>query len=59
MAPPVLVGSAILRQPAVRDSLNGEGAEVEGVSPEEFARHMRVEHGRIGKILADGRLKMN
>lgn len=48
-----------LRQTAVRDSLNGEGAEIEGGSPEDFARHIRVEHGRIGKMLADGRLKMN
>jgi tripartite-type tricarboxylate transporter receptor subunit TctC len=48
-----------LRQASVRESLTGEGAEVEGGTPEDFARHIKVEHGRIGKMIADGRLKMN
>lgn len=47
-----------LRQAAVRDSLSGEGAEVIGGTPEDFARHIRTEHARIGKMLRDGRLKM-
>jgi hypothetical protein len=36
-----------------------EGAEVVGGTPEDFARHIKVEHTRIGKMIADGRLKMN
>jgi tripartite-type tricarboxylate transporter receptor subunit TctC len=48
-----------LRQTSVRDSLTGEGAEVVGGTPEDFARHIKVEHTRIGKMIADGRLKMN
>jgi tripartite-type tricarboxylate transporter receptor subunit TctC len=48
-----------LRQTSVRDSLNGEGAEVVGGTPEEFARHIKLEYTRIGKMIADGRLKMN
>ena len=40
-------------------ALTGEGAEVVGGTPEDFARHIKVEHTRIGKMIADGRLKMN
>jgi tripartite-type tricarboxylate transporter receptor subunit TctC len=47
-----------LRGSSVRDSLSSEGAEVVGSTPEEFARHIRAEHARIGKMIKDGRLKM-
>ena len=47
-----------LRGGSVRDSLSNEGAEVIGSTPEEFARHIRAEHARVGKMLKDGRLKM-
>ncbi len=48
-----------LRQASVREALNKEGADVAGGTPEDFAKHIKVEHGRIGKMLADGRLKTN
>jgi tripartite-type tricarboxylate transporter receptor subunit TctC len=54
-----LESAKALRQTSVRDSLTGEGAEVVGGTPEDFARHIKVEHTRIGKMIADGRLKMN
>ena len=47
-----------LRQMAVRETLVSEGAEVAGGTPDDFARHIRVEYNRIGKMLKDGRLKM-
>ena len=47
-----------LRGGSVRDSLSSEGAEVIGSTPEEFARHIRAEHARVGKMIKDGRLKM-
>ncbi len=47
-----------LRGGSVRDSLSSEGAEVIGSTPEEFARHIRNEHARVGKMIKDGRLKM-
>ena len=34
------------------------GVDFVGGTPEEFARHIRTEHARIGKMLKDGRLKM-
>ncbi len=48
-----------LRQFNVRDALNKEGADVAGGTPEDFANHIKVEHGRVGKMMADGRLKTN
>ena len=54
-----LESAKALRQTSVRDSLTGEGAEVVGGTPDDFARHIKVEHTRIGKMIADGRLKMN
>jgi len=47
-----------LRGGNVRESLSSEGAEVIGGTPEEFARHIRAEHARVGKMIKDGRLKM-
>ena len=47
-----------LRQMAVRETLVSEGAEVADGTPDDFARHIRVEYNRIGKMLKDGRLKM-
>ncbi len=47
-----------LRGGSVRESLSGEGAEVVGGTPEDFARHIRAEHARVGKMIKDGRLKM-
>ena len=47
-----------LRQMAVRETLVSEGAEVAGGTPDDFAKHIRVEYSRIGKMLKDGRLKM-
>ncbi len=47
-----------LRGGNVRESLSSEGAEVVGGTPEEFARHIRAEHARVGKMIKDGRLKM-
>ena len=47
-----------LRGGSVRESLSSEGADVVGSTPEEFARHIRAEHARIGKMIKDGRLKM-
>ena len=48
-----------LRQVSVRSALSNEGADVAGGTPEDFAKHIKVEHGRIGKMIADGRLKTN
>jgi hypothetical protein len=36
-----------------------EGAEVIGSSPQDFARYIRVEYARIGKLLKEGRLQVN
>ena len=47
-----------LRGGNVRESLSSEGAEVVGGTPEDFARHIRAEHARVGKMIKDGRLKM-
>ena len=44
---------------AVRETLTSEGAEVAGGSPEDFANHIRLEYNRIGKMMKDGRLKMD
>ncbi len=48
-----------LSQASVRSALSNEGADVAGGTPEDFAKHIKVEHGRIGKMIADGRLKTN
>ncbi len=48
-----------LNQPKVKDSLVTEGAEVIGSSPQDFARYIRVEYARIGKLLKEGRLQVN
>ena len=48
-----------LRQVAVRETLISEGAEVAAGSPEDFANHIRLEYNRIGKMMKDGRLKMD
>ena len=48
-----------LREANVREALNKEGADVAGGTPDDFTKHIKVEHGRIGKMLADGRLKTN
>lgn len=47
-----------LKLASVRDSLSGEGAEIVGSSPEEFARFIRTEHTRVGKMLREGRIRM-
>ena len=48
-----------VNQPKVKDSLVTEGAEVIGSSPQDFARYIRVEYARIGKLLKEGRLQVN
>ncbi len=51
--------SKALSQPKVKDSLVTEGAEVVGGTPQDFARHIRIEYARIGKLLKEGRLQVN
>ena len=51
--------SKVLSQPKVKDSLVTEGAEVVGGGPQDFARHIRIEYARIGKLLKEGRLQVN
>ena len=48
-----------LSQPKVKESLVTEGAEVVGGSPQDFARYIRIEYARIGKLLKEGRLQVN
>jgi tripartite-type tricarboxylate transporter receptor subunit TctC len=47
-----------LNQAAVREHLASEGAEPIGGTPEEFAAHIKTELARIGKVIRDGRIKM-
>jgi tripartite-type tricarboxylate transporter receptor subunit TctC len=47
-----------LKQPEVRERLANEGAEAIGGTPEEFAAHIRAELARMGKMIADGRIRM-
>jgi len=39
--------------------LNKQGADVAGGTPDDFAKHIKAEHERIRKMIADGRLKTN
>jgi tripartite-type tricarboxylate transporter receptor subunit TctC len=47
-----------LNQAAVREHLASEGAEPIGGTPEEFAAHIKTELARIGRVIRDGRIKM-
>jgi tripartite-type tricarboxylate transporter receptor subunit TctC len=47
-----------LKQPEVRERLANEGAEAIGGTPEEFAAHIKAELARMGKMIADGRIRM-
>jgi tripartite-type tricarboxylate transporter receptor subunit TctC len=47
-----------LNQAAVREHLASEGAEPIGGTPEEFAAHIKTELARMGKVIHDGRIKM-
>ncbi len=48
-----------LSQSRVKESLVTEGAEVIGGSPQDFARYIRIEYTRIGRLLKEGRLQVN
>jgi len=47
-----------LAQPEVRERLAGEGAEVIGSTPEEFAAHIKSELARMGKLIRGAGLRM-
>lgn len=48
-----------LKQAKVKESLNAEGAEVIGGSAQDFAKYIRSEYDRIGKLIKSGRLQIN
>jgi tripartite-type tricarboxylate transporter receptor subunit TctC len=48
-----------LKQLEVRERLANEGAEAIGGTPEEFAAHIKAELARMGKVIGDGRMKMD
>ena len=49
--------AAILKQPDVRDQLVGMGLEVVGSTPDEFARYIRSESDKWGKVIRDANVK--
>jgi tripartite-type tricarboxylate transporter receptor subunit TctC len=49
----------VLKQPEVRMRLASEGAEAIGSTPEEFAAHIKAELARMGKVIADARIRMD
>ena len=63
--PPVIIqklnreSAKALRQVSVREALNNEGADVAGGTSDDFAKHIKVEHGRIGQLIATSRLRTN
>jgi tripartite-type tricarboxylate transporter receptor subunit TctC len=48
-----------LKQLEVRERLANEGAEAIGGTPEEFAVHIKAEFARMGKVIGDGRIRMD
>ncbi len=54
-----LDASKALKQGTVKESLNAEGAEVIGGSPQDFSKYIRIEYERIGKLIKTGRLQIN
>ncbi len=49
----------VLKRPEVRERLANEGAEPIGGTPEEFAAHVKAELARMGKVIRDGRIRMD
>jgi tripartite-type tricarboxylate transporter receptor subunit TctC len=47
-----------LGQAAVREHLASEGAEIAGGTPEEFAAHIKAELARMGRVIRDGRIRV-
>ena len=48
-----------LQQPDVRERMNGEGVQILGSTPEQFAEHLRKESVKWGKVIRDAKIKLD